>query len=375
VTGFLRPRIVVPEKTARKLNAQELRAVLLHEDAHRRRFEPLRFGLQRLALTVFFFYPPLWLLLRELNSSAEMACDEAVLEAGTGMETYTAAIARVLGFWTEESLAITVLGFGGLSPIRARLRRLEGNRRYMTMGRHRMAILAAALVVLALSFIPMAPLADSQPAPPAPPAPPAVPEEVDTPPQLLPESMALPEYPEGARTSGAEGEILLEVLVREDGTVANVEVRQGIPGHPELAESAVDAVRHWTFKPGLRNGEPVESEVLIPLAFSLDDSKPKEVETPPAIIPDRCPLPEYPNEARSAGVEGRVLLEVLVSADGSVADAVVKEGIEGHPELDRAAVDALKQWRFQPATSEGVPVDMSILVPLEFRLQSKKAEQ
>lgn len=374
VSGLLRPRIIVPGQTAVELSEEELRAVLLHENAHRRRYEPLRLSLQRLALTVFFFYPPLWLLLRELNSSAEMACDEAVLEAGTGMETYAAAIARMLGFWTAEGLAVSMLGFGSLTPIRARLSRLEKKGRYITMTRHRLAILAAVLVVVILSFIPLAPLADSPPAPPAVPAAPEAPEEVETPPELLPESIAYPEYPQEARKAGIEGEVLLEVAVGKDGAVKDVKVRQGIPGHPELAENAVKAVKNWTFKPGLRNGVPFETEVLIPLAFSLDDSKPKDVGVPPAIIDDLCPLPEYPEAARKAGVEGKVLVEVLISADGGVTGAVVKEGIAGHPELDRAAVDAVMQWKFEPATSNGEPVEMSILIPIEFRLDSKKAK-
>jgi protein TonB len=142
-----------------------------------------------------------------------------------------------------------------------------------------------------------------------------------------------------------------------------------------MAESAVKAVEQWSFEPAVRNGEPIDSEVLIPIAFNLEDTKPLETTEPPSIITDLCPLPEYPEAARKAGVEGKVLLEVMVKADGSVVSASVREGIAGHPELDRAAVDAVKQWKFEPATADGVPVDMKINIPIEFRLDSSKAKK
>jgi TonB family protein len=366
VAGLLKPRIVVPERAAMELDTEELRAVLIHEDAHRRRYEPLRLALQRLALTVLFFYPPLWLLLRELSTSAEMACDEAVIEAGTGTEIYAAAIVRLLGFGLEESPAVSVLGFGSFSPIRARLKRLERNRRYTTMRRHRFAMLAAVLVVVALSFIPLAPIASSQT---------ASTEKVETPPQLKPESVAYPEYPEEALDDGIEGEVLLDVVVGSDGTVKEVTVKEGVPECPALEESAIEAVKEWTFEPALLDGEPIESEILVPLAFNLDDTKPLEVTEPPKLIMDLCPLPEYPKAELKARVEGKVLIEVMVKADGSVVGATVVEGIEGHPDMDRAAVDAVTKWRFEPATADGVPVDMKINIPIEFRLDSKKANK
>ncbi len=276
VTGILRPRIVIPERTAREMEPGELRAVLLHEDAHRRRHETLRLALQRLALTVFFFYPPLWLLLREINTSAEMACDEAVIDAGTPAGTYTSAIAKTLGLGLEENLAVSVLGFGSLSPVRARLDRLERNRRYIAMKRHRLAVSAAVLLVVIVSFVPMAPLADSPPAPPAPPEAPAepqLPEGVQTAPRLVADEVVLPEYPEAARKAGVQGRVLLEVLVKADGSATGVVVREGIPGHPELDRAAVDAVMKWEFKPATSEGVPVDMAVIVPIEFRLDDSE------------------------------------------------------------------------------------------------------
>jgi TonB family protein len=381
VAGILRPRILIPERSVLQMDPEELRAVLLHEEAHRRRLEPLRLALQKAALTVFFFYPPLWLLLRELNTSAEMACDEAVIEAGTGSRIYASAIARMMGLGLEMGPGVSVLGFGHKSPVRARLDRLEKNRRYIAMKRHRVGILAAVLTVAVLSFIPLAPRADSGtsaksetalPAPPEPPEPPEVHGHLETQPELIVESVVLPEYPESARKAGIDGKVLLRVRVNRDGTVEDARVEKGIEGYPELGRSAVEAVKQWTFVPATSGGGAVEAEIVVPVGFGLEDSKPVEASTPPQLITELCQPPPYPETALKAGAEGKVFLEVLVKADGTVGEVSVREGIEGHPELDEAAREAVMEWKFKPAASDGVPVDMRVVVPVEFRLDTSK---
>ena len=77
--------------------------------------------------------------------------------------------------------------------------------------------------------------------------------------------------------------------------------------------------------------------------------------------------PPYPPAARRRGIQGRTLLRVHIETDGRVGDIVVQEST-GHAELDRAAVDAVRQWRFEPARNEAGPVAMWVLIPVEFRL-------
>ena len=78
--------------------------------------------------------------------------------------------------------------------------------------------------------------------------------------------------------------------------------------------------------------------------------------------------PSYPTSARRAGIQGTTLLGVLVAADGHVGDVVVKQSA-GHPDLDAAAADAVRRWRFQPARRGSEPVAMWVLLPVEFRLR------
>jgi len=80
--------------------------------------------------------------------------------------------------------------------------------------------------------------------------------------------------------------------------------------------------------------------------------------------------PSYPATARQLGVEGTALLRVFVDADGRVGAVVVKQSA-GHPDLDRAAADAVRRWRFEPALNSAGPVSMWALVPVEFRISDR----
>jgi len=79
------------------------------------------------------------------------------------------------------------------------------------------------------------------------------------------------------------------------------------------------------------------------------------------------PRPAYPFAARRKGVEGRVVLRVSVLASGGVAGIAV-ERTSGSRLLDRAALDAVRRWRFSPATRLGQPVASTVRVPITFRL-------
>jgi protein TonB len=78
--------------------------------------------------------------------------------------------------------------------------------------------------------------------------------------------------------------------------------------------------------------------------------------------------PRYPESARRAGIQGRALLAVTVHADGTVGDIRLKQSA-GHDDLDAAAVDAVKRWRFAPAQRWGTAVDFCCVeIPIDFHL-------
>jgi periplasmic protein TonB len=77
--------------------------------------------------------------------------------------------------------------------------------------------------------------------------------------------------------------------------------------------------------------------------------------------------PAYPEIARRRGEQGRVLLRVAVSPAGLPINVSVAES-SGFSILDSAAVNAVEQWRFVPATRAGAPVAATADIPLRFRL-------
>jgi protein TonB len=80
------------------------------------------------------------------------------------------------------------------------------------------------------------------------------------------------------------------------------------------------------------------------------------------------PLPPYPLVARRLGMEGVVLLDVVVAPDGHASDVRVSR-TSGFPALDQSALTTVRErWRFVPARRDGVPVESRVTVPIRFRL-------
>ncbi len=76
--------------------------------------------------------------------------------------------------------------------------------------------------------------------------------------------------------------------------------------------------------------------------------------------------PEYPPFARSNRIQGRVTLQIQVYRDGSVGDIKILKS--DSPLLNDAAIAAIKKVRFQPGKSGGNPVDTTVNIPIDFRL-------
>ena len=80
-------------------------------------------------------------------------------------------------------------------------------------------------------------------------------------------------------------------------------------------------------------------------------------------VPVTTVQPSYPEFAREAQIQGKVILHVLVGKDGRVKNVKVKRSITG---LDDVAVKAVKQWVFKPALSNNKPVAVWVEVPVDF---------
>lgn len=225
-----------------------------------------------------------------------------------------------------------------------------------------------------------------------------------------------PPYPPEAAAVNARAAVTLRVTLNELGRVGEVRT-MGIPllgsvthGSPTedraheaallaLARSAKDAVAQWLYEPPADG--PIAFDVIIGFSTNGDGEvlvhgTPGRGGQPlnPAVMPpppQRAGLtpapwaegtvrvggniqqptkvkhvaPVYPLEAKEARVSGVVILEARIEADGRVVNARVLRSI---PELDQAAIDAVRQWEFTPTLMNGVPTPVLMTVTIQFSL-------
>ena len=108
--------------------------------------------------------------------------------------------------------------------------------------------------------------------------------------------------------------------------------------------------------------------LLLCFATAAHAQRPPAAIVPPVAIEGSQVQPSYPDSARRLGIQGTTTLRVHVLADGKVGDVNVEQSA-GHPELDQAAVDAARRWRFQPARRGTEPVPVWIRLAMKFTVR------
>lgn len=76
-----------------------------------------------------------------------------------------------------------------------------------------------------------------------------------------------PKYPEKAKKARVQGTVVLHALIGKDGAIKDLRV---VSGPEMLRKSSIDAVKQWTYKPYLLNGNPVEVKTTINVTYSLE---------------------------------------------------------------------------------------------------------
>jgi TonB family protein len=94
-----------------------------------------------------------------------------------------------------------------------------------------------------------------------------------------------------------------------------------------------------------------------PIAIEGDVQRPQPVYTTD---------PVYPEDARKARLEGQVVIKTVIDEQGKVQEPAVEKS-SGHPNLDQAALDAVSNWKFKPATLEGKPVAVHYRMTINFK--------
>ena len=217
-----------------------------------------------------------------------------------------------------------------------------------------------------------------------------------------------PLYPPLAKQARISGDVRLMVQIGTDGHVQQVQV---ISAHPLLAGSALEAVKQWVYAP-----IPAAGTIQVTVPFRIDGgnaplgtmtaeqamlenarqrqlngivggvpggvtggvvggvvssvpSNPARIKIGGAVQASKLISkvdPIYPEQARAAGIEGEVQVDVTIGEDGHVQSAEPKDG---NPLLATAAANAVRQWIYQPTLLNGQPVIVMTTVTVPFKLQ------
>lgn len=364
VRGGLRPVIVLPDAVIDELDGDELRAVLVHEGEHFRRRDPLRYAVLGVVRGIFWFYPPVWWLARRIRETTEMACDEAVVIAGLPAATYCRSLARTLSLGLAHPGAASPVGILGhrVSFLRRRLERIRSGRRFEAMFSHRVTVIAAALAALVVSILPFASgdgLGTRA----------GEPTSVNKLDQLAGADVSLIVNFKQARLDavlevlGDPSGIDFKVVGGIEGKLVDLDTGEGMP--------LVKILKHLGMTAGLqyRVLGPNEVEVMSILAADSDGV------TMPVLIPESKVSPTYPEVAREEKIQGKVILQAVVDLDGSVTKIKVEDSEpEGYEPFIKSAVEAVRHWRYEPATLDGEPVAVYFTLKMEFKLDGDKKD-
>lgn len=200
-------------------------------------------------------------------------------------------------------------------------------------------------------------LVAGEPAPPPPPPPPPAAATSSTPKPVKVE-VEIPETPRESFVSPTEIEELPEVEIEETEGVEGVE--GGVPGGVEggVAGGVVGGVVGGVI------GGTLGGKIGGVLGGTGDAVRVGgNVKAP---VPIYRVEPGYTEAARRGRIEGVVILEAIIDADGHVHDVRVLKALpEG---LDDEAIAAVRQWKFRPGTRDGQPVPVIFTLTINFRL-------
>jgi TonB family protein len=163
-------------------------------------------------------------------------------------------------------------------------------------------------------------------------------------------------YPPNTTTTGM---VSLLVTVDEGGKAAQTQVLQDVP---PLTAAAQAGVGQWTFQAAHANGKTVAARLPVHVVFNPYNPGGTAVSAggptvPPAVpsnltnfMPPQVRMASYAFYPTNTQAQGTVVLSVSVDKSGHVAKMKVVRGVAG---LNDAAMEAVKQWGFQPAMRDG----------------------
>ena len=391
--GLFEPLVMLPETLcAQPRDIQE--AVLGHELLHVKRRDWAWLIVEELAVCVFWFHPASWWLTSQIQHAREEVVDELAIQLTGRRKAYVEAL---LAF----SDATSVVPTAAFARRRHLFRRIALVSKESVMSSRRIVATCAAMALIvatgswyAVSAFPLR-VAAQPPNAQGGPGPLELKAHTVTPENPIPRRLhyqepILPDWL-GSERAVVEVKITLDdvgriaeartIEVYRPTTPATVDADRTRQTKNALTEAALASVRQWRYEPPfeapltfnveVRLGKDAEVMAFQPkgqVAFQpkSDDGAMRvggSVKAPKKIKDVRA---VYPPIAREAGVSGVVIIETKIGADGFIEDARVLKSI---PLLDEAALDAVRQWQFEPTLLNGRPVPVIMTTTVNFFLQ------
>jgi TonB family protein len=385
--GIFRPVIVLPSGAAHWTEDRR-RVVLSHELAHIARHDWLLQICAELARCFYWFHPLVWLAAARLRQESERAADDAVLRSGIAPSHYASQLldlARTLeNSGRAWSTALAIARPSNLERRFAAMLNPSVNRRHLSpKAKFLIPLLAlCVLVPLAALRLPGQNLSGKFTGTILDPSGGAVPNativmtnhRVNT----CAPSLALPPCTVDMTTSDADGNFVFKALpageyemkvlkpgfatylapqvVLDPGRGLAMTAKLNIGSINETVDVQAEGSAKSAAAAQVLEAEAKSKATRIRIGGNVEAAK---------VITKVQPI--YPESAKDAGVQGTVLLHAVVGMDGRPLQLQVLNS-QINPDLARAAVEAVSQWRYQPTLLNGEPVEIDTTIQVKFSL-------
>ncbi|MBN2414066.1 TonB family protein [candidate division KSB1 bacterium] len=350
------------------------KVLLEHELAHIHRKDGFILLLQTIAQALYFFHPFVWLLNERINVYREMACDDyAIRDAKLTPSAYSRHLMSIAEKivdpqWSYVSVSALIKQKNKLLN-RVSYQLQEGGMKTLSKPK-----ITAVLVCLAALIVPLSWYCSTDKT--------SAPEEIITQGDNAPAAENVGKI-WGTITDAKTGEPIPAVNIFLKGTSmgaatdrdGNYYLVQVPPGIYDLEAQMVG------FKNVIFNNVMVEvmkskkvdiklSPVVMGLQddnqekFTAYDEAPKPVDGFAAVQKNLV----YPEIARKAGIEGRVVVNIHIDENGNVTETEIMQSL-GDNGCDESAINALKSVKWEPAKQDGKPVSVWIGIPVVFKLK------
>lgn len=255
--GAIRPAILLPAYVE-DWSAEQRDVVIRHERAHIQRRDWLWQSFAQVMTAVFWFHPLVWLAASQMRQEAEHAADDATLATGVQAPDYAdrlMAVARRLPGRSAAPATAAAVAMVRQPALTSRITAILDSSRIRT-GATAGARIGVALALVAL-LVPLSAFQNRSVY--------RVGEDGTTAPSVT--YKVQPEYTQEAKDAKIQGTVVLSLVANSVGRAEDIQVTRSLD--PGLDANSIAAVSQWLFKPGTKNGQPVDVAVTLEINFRL----------------------------------------------------------------------------------------------------------